>query len=404
MDTNTLFTMALGLQAPWEVKNLHFDGETRRLDIEIDFTRGATFPCPVCGVPSKVHDTEEKTWRHLDFFQHSAHLTARVPRCTCGEHGVKQVQVPWARPGSGFTLLFEALAMMLMQSMPVASAGKIVGETDGRLWRVLHHYIDEARAKVDMSEVTRIGVDETAAKRGHDYITLAMDMDLRRLLFATEGKGAETLKAFKADLIAHGGKPENVEEASLDMSKAFIKGLGEHFPNAHLTFDRFHVMKLVNAGLEEVRREETKDRPELKKSRYVWLKNRSNLSASQEAMLHDLNNANLLTAEAYRMKVTLQDFYEQANPTAARQFLSEWCDMVQESGLKPMQKAAKTILDHAEGVLRWFKSGLANGLLEGINSLLQAAKFKARGYRTSRNLIAIAYLIAGKLDFNLATF
>jgi transposase len=404
MDTNTLFTMALGLQAPWEVKNLHFDGETRRLDIEINFTRGATFPCPVCGVPSKVHDTEEKTWRHLDFFQHSAHLTARVPRCTCGAHGVKQVQVPWARPGSGFTLLFEALAMMLMQSMPVASAAKIVGEYDGRLWRVLHHYIDEARAKVDMSKVTRIGVDETAAKRGHNYITLAMDMDLRRLLFATEGKGAETLKAFKADLIAHGGKPENVEEASLDMSKAFIKGLREHFPNAHLTFDRFHVMKLVNEGLDQVRREESKDRSELKKSRYVWLKNRSNLNSSQEAMLHDLGSANLLTAEAYRMKVTLQDFYEQPNPRAARQFLSEWCEMVRESALEPMQKVAKTLQDHTEGILRWFTSGLANGLLEGINSLLQAAKSKARGYRTYRNLIAIAYLIAGKLDFNLATF
>jgi transposase len=404
MDTNTLFTMALGLQAPWEVKNLHFDGETRRLDIEIDFTRGATFPCPVCGVPSKVHDTEEKTWRHLDFFQHSAHLTARVPRCTCGAHGVKQVQVPWARPGSGFTLLFEALAMMLMQSMPVASAAKIVGEYDGRLWRVLHHYIDEARAKVDMSKVTRIGVDETAAKRGHNYITLAMDMDLRRLLFATEGKGAETLKAFKADLIAHGGKPENVEEASLDMSKAFIKGLREHFPNGHLTFDRFHVMKLVNEGLDQVRREESKDRSELKKSRYVWLKNRSNLNSSQEAMLHDLGSANLLTAEAYRMKVTLQDFYEQPNPRAARQFLSEWCEMVRESALEPMQKVAKTLQDHTEGILRWFTSGLANGLLEGINSLLQAAKSKARGYRTYRNLIAIAYLIAGKLDFNLATF
>lgn len=404
MDTNTLFTMALGLQAPWEVKNLHFDGEARRLDIELDFTRGATFPCPVCGVPSKVHDTEEKTWRHLDFFQHSAHLTARVPRCTCGEHGVKQVQVPWARPGSGFTLLFEALAMMLMQSMPVASAAKIVGEYDGRLWRILHHYVDEAKAKVDMSKVTRIGIDETAAKRGHNYISLIMDMDLRRLLFGTEGKGAETLKAFKADLIAHGGKPENVEEASLDMSKAFIKGLREHFPNAHLTFDRFHVMKLVNEGLDQVRREESKDRPELKKSRYVWLKNRSNLNTKQEFMLQSLNAANLLTAEAYRMKITLQDFYEQLNPKAARLFLFEWCEMVQESGLKPMKKVAKTLLDHAEGILRWFKSGLANGLLEGINSLLQAAKSKARGYRTSRNLIAIAYLIAGKLDFNLATF
>jgi len=292
--------------------------------------------------------------------------------------------------------------MMLFKAMPVASVAKLVGEHDSKLWRVLHHHVDEALAQVDMSEVTRIGIDETAAKRGQDYITLVMDMDLRRLLFAVEGKDAKTLKAFQEDLKAHNGNPEQIEEASLDMSKAFIKGLRDYFPNAYLTFDRFHVMKLVNEAVDDVRRKESKERPELKQSRYCWLKNRSNLNAKQEATLHELMTANLLTAEAYRMKITLQDFYEQPNPKAARQFLFEWCEMAQESALEPMQKVAKTLLSHAEGILRWFTSGLANGLLEGINSLLQAAKSKARGYRTSRNLIAIAYLIAGKLTFNLA--
>lgn len=402
METNALFSLALGLQAPWEVKGFRFDAETRRLDIDLDFTRGASFPCPVCGLASKVHDTEEKSWRHLDFFQHSAYLTARVPRCKCDEHGVKQVMVPWARPGSGFTLLFEALIMALIPAMPVASAAKLVGEYDGRLWRILQHHVDEARAQVDMSKVTRIGVDETAARRGHDYISLFMDMDLRRLLFATEGKDHTTVKAFVKDLVKHGGKAEQIEDASLDMSKAFIKGLGEHLPKAHLTFDRFHVMKLVNEALGEVRRQEAKERPELKKTRYCWLKNPSNLTAKQRSTLATLKTSNLQTADAYRMKLTLQDFYEQPNPTAARAFLAEWIQMVQDSGLEPMAKVAKTLLEHAEGILRWFRSGLSNGLLEGINSLLQAAKSKARGYRTTRNLITIAYLIAGKLAFNLA--
>ena len=402
MDTNTLFTMALGLQAPWAVKGFQFEEEARRLDISIDFTRGATLPCPICGLPCKVHDTEQKTWRHLDFFQHSAYLNARTPRINCDEHGVKQVQVPWARPGSGFTLLFEALIMALVGAMPVASSAKLVGEYDGRIWRILHHHVDEARARVDMSEVTRIGVDETGAKRGHDYISLFMDMDLRRLLFATDGKDHTTVKAFVKDLEAHGGKAEQIEEASLDMSKAFIKGIDENLPNAHKTFDRFHVMKLVNAALDEVRRKEVKENPELKNTRYCWGKNPSNLTASQQATLANLKNSNLQTAEAYRMKLTLQDFYEQANPGAARQFLYEWCQMVLDSGLEPMANVAKTLLEHAEGILRWFRSGLSNGILEGINSLIQAAKAKARGYRTTRNLITIAYLIVGKLDFKLA--
>ena len=394
--------MALGLQAPWEVVDLQFDEGTRRLDLAIDFTRGSEFPCPVCGVASKVHDTEEKSWRHLDFFQHSAYLTARVPRCKCGEHGVKQVQVPWARPGSGFTLLFEALIMALVQAMPVAAVSRLVGEYDGKLWRVLHHHVDQARAQVDMSEVTRIGVDETAARRGHDYISLVMDLDLRKLLFAIQGRGHETLKAFKEDLQGHQGKPEQIQEACLDMSPAFIKGLRECFPNAHLTFDRFHVMKLVNEGVDATRRQEAKGHPELKHTRYDWLKNPSNLTAKQEARLADLRTSNLQTAEAYRMKLTLQDFYEQPNPWAAKEFLLDWCEMAKISGLEAMKKVAKTLEAHLDGVLRWFTSKITNGLLEGINSLIQAAKAKARGYRTTRNLIAIAYLIAGKLDFKLA--
>jgi len=401
MDMTTLFTMALGLQAPWEVKDLQFNPEGHRLDILLDFARGAHFPCPVCNQPCKTHDTEERTWRHMDFFQHSAYLTARVPRCKCDQHGVKQVNVPWARPGSGFTLLFEALAMMVMPTMPMNAAARLLREHDTLLWRIAHHYVDEARTRVDMSKVKEIGVDETAGKRGQDYITLVMDMVERKLLFAVEGKGHETLKAFKADLEAHGGDAARIKEASLDMSQAFAKGLRECFPNAHLTFDRFHVMKIIGEAVDTVRRKEAKERPELKKTRYIWLKNPSNLTANQEQRLNVLQDSNLLTAEAYRLKLTFQDLYYQCDHEDASQFLDEWIAMASASGLEPMAEVAKTIKGHKEGVLRWFKSGLTNGILEGINSLVQAAKAKARGYRTHRNLITMAYLIAAKLQFNL---
>ena len=402
MDTKALFTMALGLQAPWEVVDLKFEEEAHRLDILIDFRRGADFPCPVCGQPCKVHDTEEKTWRHMNFFQYACYLTARVPRCKCDKDGVKQVQVPWARPGSGFTLMFEALLMVLVRSMTVREAARLVGEHDTRLWRLLNYHVEDARTRVDMSEVSRIGVDETGAKRGQKYITLVVDMEEKKLLFGVDGRDQETLKAFKEDLVAHGGDPARITEASIDMSPAFIKGLGDHFPNARLTFDRFHVMKLIGEAVDEVRRQEVKDYPELKKTRYVWLKNPSNLTARQAEMLEALRNANLKTAEAYRMRVTLQDFYEQANPGAAKLFLTEWIAMVLASGIEPMAKVAQTLQAHTEGVLRWFRSGLSNGFLEGLNSLVKAAKAKARGYRNVRSLITIAYLIAGKLKFNVA--
>jgi transposase len=292
---------------------------------------------------------------------------------------------------------------MIIPNMPMNAAARLLREHDTVLWRMLHHFVDEGLAKVDMSAVKEIGIDETAGKRGQDYITLVVDMVKRKLLFAVEGKGHETLEAFKTDLEAHGGDAGRIKEASLDMSQAFVKGLREYFPNAHLTFDRFHVMKILGEAVDAVRRKEIKERPELKKTRFIWLKNPSNLTANQEQRLDSLQDSNLLTAEAYRLKLTFQDLYYQCDHQNAAQFLDEWIDMAEASSIEPMVKAAATIKNHKEGVLRWFKSGLTNGILEGINSLVQAAKAKARGYRTSRNLIAMAYLIAAKLQFNLPT-
>src|SRR5664280_1213956 len=166
------------------------------------------FSCPVDGCGQEacpVHDAEDKQWRHLDFFQHEAYLHARLPRVRCHEHGVHQVNVSWARPGSGFTLLFEALLITFATAMPVAKVGEIAREHDTRVWRVIENHVARERAKLDFAEVREVGLDETSAAKGQDYITVFMDLLLRRVLFAIEGRDASTVKAFAADLVAHGG-------------------------------------------------------------------------------------------------------------------------------------------------------------------------------------------------------
>jgi transposase len=400
MDTNLLFTAALGLQPPWEVKSLEFNVKEHRLDILVDFQRGASFPCPVCGKSSKAHDTEEKTWRHLDFFQHAAYLTARVPRCNCEEHGVKSVEVPWARRGSGFTLLFEALIMVLVREMPVNAIARLVGEHDTRIWRVVNHHAEEARAKLDFSNVKTICLDEKSYGRGHKYVTFFMDLDLRRVMFGTEGKDGNTVAAFVKDLKAHNGVPEQIRDVCCDMSPAFLSGIQTHLPQAEVTLDRFHLMKLMNEALDAVRRAESPTTPGLKKTRYYWLKNPGGLTKSQKARLKELKAMNLQTVEAYQMKLLLQDFFEQPNRRAGSVFLTDWCTLANASGIEPLVRLAATLQLHRRGILNWWRSQISNGLIEGINSLIQAAIAKARGYRNPRNLISIAYLIAGKLEFN----
>ena len=225
-----------------------------------------------------------------------------------------------------------------------------------------------------------------------------------KVLFATPGKDAGTLTAFKEDLQAHGGSPEQIKEACCDMSPAFISGIEDTFQDAEITFDKFHVMKIINDAVDQVRREEQKGRPELKKSRYVWLKNPENLTPKQQSVFESLNvkKLNLKTARAYQIKLNFQELYNQPK-AVAETFLKKWYFWATHSRLQPIIDAAHTIKNHWHGVLRWFDSRISNGILEGINSLIQAAKAKARGFRSTRNLITVVYLIAGKLDMKLPT-
>ena len=382
-----------------------FNQDKHRLDIEIDFPRGSLFSCPSCGKEGcNAYDTERHTWRHLNFFQHEAYLTAPVPRVNCGDCGVKTIEVSWARSRSGFTLLFEALIMMLAKGMPVKSIANLVKEHDTRLWRVLDHYVHESRDRSDFSAVTAVGVDETSSKRGHNYVSVFVDMKSSQILFATEGKDASTLERFKTDLEAHHGDPACIHEVCCDMSPAFTSGVEKHFPEAHLTFDKFHVLKIINEAVDEVRREEQQSHPELKRTRYLWLKNPGNLKEHQVATLAALQvkNMNLKTARAYHIRLNFQEFWNQPLQEAEI-FLTKWYYSATHRRLEPIKKAAYTIKRHWDGILRWFTSKINNGILEGINSLIQATKAKARGYRTTRNLITMIYLIGGKLEFRLPT-
>jgi transposase len=404
MQPEALFGMALGIVPPWEVTEVSFSKESNRLDITIDFQRGATFLCPVCGAPAPAYDTTEKTWQHLNFFQYEAYLHARVPRVNCPNEacGVKQVQVPWARAGSGFTLLFEALVMTMARDMPVNVMARLFSVTDTRLWRVINAYVEIARAKEDFSDVKRIGIDETSVKKGHDYVSFFFDLDKKKLLFGTEGKDNETVKDFVADLKKHGGDPEQITDVAIDMSKAFIKGVKEQLPNAVTTFDKFHLIKLMNDAMGKIRADEARQFPEmLKKSRYLFLKNPEKLTPEEQERL-DAMVANQChkSVEAYTHKLNLQNVYFAENRQEAETLLNQWHKKASKSAISLIQKMAKTVKDHWDGILSHFDSELTTGYLEGINSLIQAAKARARGYRNPRNMISMAYLIAGKLGFS----
>ena len=176
----------------------------------------------------KVCDAELKSRRHLNFFQHEAYLTSRVPRVKCSQCGIRVVDVPWSRSGSGFTLLFEAMIMTLAKAMPVKTISSFVSEHDTKLWRIVHHYVDKGRSWADYSQVQKVGFDETSSKRGYNYVSLFVNLEGPRVLFATEGKDSSTVERFKQDLIEHCIWAKNIDQMCCDMSPAFKRVSGNN--------------------------------------------------------------------------------------------------------------------------------------------------------------------------------
>lgn len=326
----------------------------------------------------------------------------------------------------------EMALLAFAKQMPVATLAAMSREHDTRIWRVLDHHVTAVRAGMDFSGVTQVGMDETSARRGQDYISLFMDLKERRVLFATPGKDASTVKAFADDLKAHGGTPATqITQVTCDMSQAFINGIGRYLseqpqaeqpqaeqPQAEpavlpavqqaepavlhrpqIIFDRFHVVAKVNEAVDLVRRAEAKTRPELRSSRYAWLKNESSLTAKQREQLVWLKRPSLqlATARAARWRDDFNGFYEQPTLLDAKAYLRRWCAGASRSRLDPLKKVVRMIEAHWDGIVSWQQHRLSNGLLEATNSLIQAAKRRARGYRSKEKMITIVYLIAGKL-------
>src|SRR5271166_5849523 len=179
MDANMVLALGLGMRPPWRLVGQRLDPgkQPHELHLDVCAERGSLFPCPVCGKSCKAHDFAEFTWRHLNFFQHHCYITAKIPRTDCDEHGVLRMTAPWAREGSRFTLLFEQAALLLVREMPVLAAARIIEITDKRLWRIVEHYVARAVERLDLRKLAAVGLDETAAKRGHTYVTVFIDLD-----------------------------------------------------------------------------------------------------------------------------------------------------------------------------------------------------------------------------------
>jgi transposase len=411
MTPEETFGQLLGLGKSWRVMEARLDSQTSTFVLKVEET-SELWPeeSARAGTTVTCHDhVEPMRWRHLNVFNKECVIECALPRGRRGDDGkVYRVTPPWEGRSKHFTQEFEAFAVTLMREMPVKRAGQILGESDSRMWRMLFAHVKAAYARLSFENVVWVGADEMNRRKGHNYLTVFADLVQKRVLYATPGKGSETWEAFAAEMPRHNGHPKSVTQVAIDMSAAYIKGVRDHFGNAQVVYDKFHVIQNVVEACDQIRKLESRidaaSRERLERTRWLLRKNPENWTAKEAQKWESMAKERGVSGLAYEMRLVLQGIYESKEANEARQKFQNWCAWVQvmrkETGelLEPMAGAARMVEGHLEGILAHWTQGLTTAFMEGLNSLFSAVKRRARGYRTVEYMTAMLYFVAGKLS------
>ncbi len=397
MRVTTLLRNLLGLEGT-RVFNVSFDEE----GLVVDVAPSWRLPrCSECGDKCPGYDRMHgRLWRHLDLAGMKLFLRYDTRRVSCQRcNAVKVEMVPWAETSSWFTPPFEEHVGYLAQrcdKTTVSAMMRVAWETVGG---IIQRVVARHRDGDPLDGLTIIGVDELSYRRHHEYVTVVVDHVRGCIVWARQGKDADTLKAFFDELGA--ARCAKLEAVTIDMSAAYIKAVTEATPAAQIIFDRFHVQRLVQDAVDEVRRDEVRaaaskeERKQLKGTRWSLLKSVWNLSLFDSLRLSLLQRENKRLYRAYLLKEALVAVLDCRYEPLARQKLDEWIRWARRSRLKPFKRVAATLRDYADGILAYVRSGLSNGRTEGLNGKARTITRRSYGFHSAHGLIALLKLCCG---------
>lgn len=396
------YALLLGLESPWTVGGVKLDLGAKKVEIALEWARGAKAVCPGCRRACAIADhAAERTWRHLDTMQFETLIRASVPRSDCPEHGVKTVSVPWAEPGSRFTLLFERFAVdVLLACRSFTQAAELLRLDWDAVQRLMERAVERGLRRRKLDALQHAGIDEKSFRSGQSYVSLLTDLDESRVLEVMEGCDTAVARALWESLSP--SQREKLLAVALDMSASFIAATRAAVPQAALVHDKFHVAKLLNEAVDQVRRQEHKalqaeGDDTLAGSRHLWLFNPQNFSPDQADDFERLKDSGLKVSRAWAIKELFTKLWDYTYEGAARTFFKRWFGWATRSQLAPIIKAARTIKNHLENILTYLRHPITNAVTEGLNSKIQMIKSNARGFRTFKNYRARILFFCGKL-------
>lgn len=394
MHLNKILSNILGM------KHLRVRGcEFEETMLVIDVAPTTRIPrCSGCGCRvRRLYDRRSgRRWRHLDLGGMRVELRYDLRRVACARCGVRTELVPWAESDSMFTRPFEQQVAYLAQRMDKTATAELMGIS----WRTVGSIAERVVARMSppdrLDGLRVIGIDELSYRRHHKYVTIVTDHETGKIVWAKEGKNAETLNAFFTEL--GNERCQQLQTVTLDMSQAYIASVQAHAPKAQIVFDRFHVQKLAQDALDQVRRSvvaahtDAEHRRALKKTRFVLQKNAENLSSAERRKIAKIQATNRTLYRAYLLKDALVSILDRRQYYVARDQLAGWLSWASRSKLAPFVRVARTIRKHLDGVLAYLNSGLSNGRAEGLNGKARVITRRSYGLHSAQSLIALLFL------------
>ncbi len=407
MKAEDLYEKILGISIPWFISDIDVSNELEMVTVHLSHNSGVKFACPLCDASCGVYDhTSERTWRHLDTCQYMTYLKASVPRVCCAQCGVHSVRTDWSEPGSRFTLLFTAYAIKLLQNSQVISrSAALLRVNPCQLGYLLRKQVDKGllAGLASQAVLPYLAIDEKSCRRGHNYATIIYDQTDGKVLGVAEDRTMESVKLAYNEALTDKQKLE-VKAVSMDMWSAFTTITQVLLPQADIVYDRFHIASYLSDAVDKTRKKEHKSLMEigdsrLKSTKYLWLTNLQNLSEKQLPRWQVLQEySELATHKAWQLKEAFKLFFEQDTPEKARSFFDSWYLKVVAHGNSHLLKVAEMLQNHITGLVSYAKHKITNAIAEGINSVIQQVKAKARGFKSTKAFKYAILFYCGKIN------
>lgn len=391
MRVNTLLRVLLGLK---HTRVIGFRFTESSLVVAVKPAKRSSF-CSGCGRRAPRYDRRRREWRHLDAWGLVVELEYELWRVDCASCGVTTEMVPWADAGSGFTRAFEDVVAFLAQRADKTTVSTLMRVAWKTVGRIVERVVRRLGTQDRLADLKNIGIDELSYRRHHEYLTIVTDHDSGRVVWSAPGKGADTALAFFDALGAE--RTAQIETITIDMSNAYKSAVAQAAPHARVVFDRFHVQRLAHDALDKVRREQWRaasygDKDAIKGTRFALQKNPWNLTQPEHEKLSAVQRSNKPLYRAYLLKETLCDVLDRRQVNVARDKLGGWIAWAARSRLEPFRKVARTIKEHAEGIVAYVATGLSNGRAEGMNGKVRTITRRAFGFHGPWSLIALIFL------------